>query len=128
MDVTDTDATACPTDLLAVAANDDLSPGDFGLQSFARYECVICGSVEVELQASQIDEERCSSKLMGLICLLQPSAVLGKLVSVSTFKFKHTFGKSRFLSTAMTFFDKKYKKKTKNRILANRTQKAFFVN
>ena len=74
MDVTDTDATACPTDLLAVAANDDLSPADFGLQSFARYECVICGSVEVELQASQLTKNGAvrNSWVLSAYCNLLP--------------------------------------------------------
>ena len=52
---------------------------DFGLKVMPTYECVICGNSETELEATnEQGNSNPSERLMSLICLVQPSTVLGK--------------------------------------------------
>ena len=78
MDVTDADASVPAP--VAETLPSRPSPSDWGLQELFQYECVICGSNEVELEAGTNDDNPVEERLMGLICLIQPSSVLGKLV------------------------------------------------
>ncbi|XP_076821304.1 E3 ubiquitin-protein ligase UBR3-like [Clavelina lepadiformis] len=51
---------------------------DFGLKVMPTYECVICGNSETELEATnEQGNSNPSERLMSLICLVQPSTVLG---------------------------------------------------
>uniref|UniRef100_F6RPY5 E3 ubiquitin-protein ligase n=1 Tax=Ciona intestinalis TaxID=7719 RepID=F6RPY5_CIOIN len=47
----------------------------------AKYECVICGTVETEMEApSVVNAPNREQKLMGIICLAQATSVLGEIL------------------------------------------------
>ena len=78
MDVSEVDS-GSSFDPVVIPDAEKHDPKDWGFEAFPSYECVICSSVEVELQVGQAaDQQRNNHKLMGLICLIQPSFVLGK--------------------------------------------------